>query len=120
MDGVPERTACCGAAGRYVAGCAASRCRRMDGQRGDVGRRESVLRPLPPGAVTLTGGLEADLQRCIQHWQKEAVPYPQLVEFFRSGHPQFALGEMWGKAVRSGSMLYRYEPDPQLKAILDF
>ena len=71
---------------------------------GSLRRVEDVLRPLPPGAVTLTGGLEADLQRCIQHWQKEAVPYPQLVEFFRSGHPQFALGEMWGKAVRSGAM----------------
>ncbi len=26
---------------------------------------------------------------------------------------------MWGKAVRSGSMLYRYTQDPELKAILD-
>lgn len=85
---------------------------------GSLRRVEDVLRPLPPGAVTLTGGLEADLQRCIQHWQKETVPYPQLVEFFRSGHPQFALGEMWGKAVRSGAMFYRYRADEELRSIL--
>ena len=42
----------------------------------------------------------------------------QFVEFFRSGRPQFALGEMWGKAVRSGCMFYRYTKDPELKQIL--
>ena len=87
----------------------------------DIGikRVEDVFAPLPPGCVQLTGFFEKDLSNCIQHWQKEAIPYPKLVEFFRTGHPQFALGEMWGKAVRSGAMFYRYQADEELKQILD-
>ena len=41
-----------------------------------------------------------------------------MVDFFRNGRSQFALGEMWGKAVRSGCMFYRYTADPELKEIL--
>ena len=81
-------------------------------------RVDDVFTPLPAGSVELTNYLENDIRNSIQHWQKEAVPYPRLVEFFRSGHPQFALGEMWGKAVRSGSMFYRYRADEELRQIL--
>ena len=66
----------------------------------------------------MTAGLDNDIRLCINNWQKKAVPYPKFVEFFRSGHPQFALGEMWGKAVRSGSMFYRYCADEELRQIL--
>ncbi|MCR4921086.1 MAG: glycoside hydrolase family 127 protein [Bacteroidaceae bacterium] len=83
-----------------------------------VQRIEDVFTPLPPQSVELTNFLENDITNSIRHWQKEAVPYPKLVEFFRSGHPQFALGEMWGKAVRSGAMFYRYRADEELKQIL--
>lgn len=79
---------------------------------------DDALTPLPAGAIQLKGGLEANIQNSLTHWNKGVVPYDSLVEFFRTGHDYFALGEMWGKAVRSGSMFYRYTQDPELKAIL--
>lgn len=85
----------------------------------DVLRVCDAFRPLPPGAVRLSGYLESDIQNSIEHWNKGVVPYEKMVEFFRTGRHQFALGEMWGKAVRSGCMFYRYTRDPELKAILD-
>jgi DUF1680 family protein len=75
--------------------------------------------PLPPGAVRLSGFLENDIQNSIEHWNKGVVPYAGFVDFFRNGRRQFALGEMWGKAVRSGCMFYRYTQDPELKRILE-
>ena len=81
---------------------------------------KDVLQPLPVGSIHLTGGLQDDIVNSLEHWNKSPdLPYAAFVDFFRNGRPQFALGEMWGKAVRSGSMLYRYEPDPKLKVILD-
>lgn len=74
--------------------------------------------PLPAGSVQLNGFFENDIEKCLTHWQKGVLPYAKLVDFFRHGHPQFALGEMWGKAVRSGSMFYRYQKDAELKEIL--
>ncbi|RHO70786.1 hypothetical protein DW082_06390 [Alistipes sp. AF48-12] len=75
--------------------------------------------PLPAGAVRLTNFLENDIRNSIEHWNKGELPYREFVEFFRSqAAPQFALGEMWGKAVRSGCMFYRYTQDPELKSIL--
>ena len=76
------------------------------------------LAPLPAGSIQLTGYLEKEIQNSITHWNKGNLPYSKFVEFFRSGRPQFALGEMWGKAVRSGCMFYRYTKDPELKQIL--
>ena len=78
-----------------------------------------VMAPLPPGAVTLTGGLEVPIEKSIAHWHKGNVPYREFAEFFRKGRPKFALGEMWGKFVRSGAMQYRHRRDPELKAVLD-
>ena len=77
-----------------------------------------VLSPLPPGAVRLTGGLKADIDNSVVHWHKGKVPYHAFAEFFRRGRPQFALGEMWGKFVRSGAMQYRHASDPELAAVL--
>ena len=77
-----------------------------------------VLSPLPPGAVKLTGGLKADVDNSIVHWHKGKVPYHAFAEFLRRGRPQFALGEMWGKFVRSGAMQYRHASDPELAAVL--
>lgn len=75
--------------------------------------------PLPAGAVRLTNFLENDIRNSIEHWNKGELPYREFVEFFRSqAAPQFALGEMWGKAVRSGCMFYRYTQGPELKSIL--
>lgn len=74
--------------------------------------------PLPAGSIQLNGFLENDIQNSIAHWNKGVVPYSKMVEFFRTGRTQFALGEMWGKAVRSGCMFYRYTGDPELKTIL--
>lgn len=80
---------------------------------------QDVIYPLPGGAVKLEGFFEKYIQHSITHWNKGDLPYDQFVEFFRNGRPQFALGEMWGKAVRSGSMFYRYTNDPELKQILE-
>lgn len=78
------------------------------------------LRPLPAGAVRLSGYLEEYIQKSIANWNKGKLPYHEFVDFFRShAAPQFALGEMWGKAVRSGCMFYRYTHDAELKSILD-
>ncbi|MDR1518283.1 MAG: glycoside hydrolase family 127 protein [Dysgonamonadaceae bacterium] len=75
--------------------------------------------PLPPGAVRFSGYLDGYIQNSIEHWNKGVVPYKALVDFFRNGRPFLATGEMWGKAVRSGCMFYRYTHDPELKQILD-
>lgn len=78
------------------------------------------LRPLPAGAVRLSGNLEEYIQKSIANWNKGKLPYHEFVDFFRThAAPQFALGEMWGKAVRSGCMFYRYTHDAELKSILD-
>src|SRR5258706_12713354 len=83
---------------------------------------------LPPGGVHLEGFLERYIQLSIRNWSKGVVPYRALADFFSRGRPRvefwgktvelFATGEMWGKAVRSASLFYRYTGDPQLKATL--
>jgi DUF1680 family protein len=80
---------------------------------------EDLQYPLSPGSVRLSGFLENDIQKSIKHWNKGVVPYAAMADFFRNGRPQFALGEMWGKAVRSGCMFYRYTQDAELKQILE-
>ena len=79
---------------------------------------EDSFTPLPAGAVALEGYLENDIRNSIEHWNKGVVPYARFVDFFRHGRHQFALGEMWGKAVRSGCMFYRYTGDQELKRIM--
>jgi len=76
------------------------------------------LTPLPAGAVELSGYLGDPVESSIAHWNKGVVPYAGFVQMFRSGRGVFAEGEMWGKAVRSGCMFYRYTHDPELKQIL--
>lgn len=78
------------------------------------------MRPLPAGAIQMSGYLEEYIQKSINNWNKGKLPYHEFVNFFRThAAPQFALGEMWGKAVRSGCMFYRYTHDAELKSILD-
>ncbi len=76
------------------------------------------LAPLAPGSLKLTGYFENDIQNSLTHWNKGVLPYARIADFFRNGRAKFALGEMWGKAVMSGAMLYRYTHDPELKTIL--
>ena len=78
-----------------------------------------VFEPLPPGAVRLSGGLAEPIARSIERWHKGNVPYHEFAEFFAKGRPKFALGEMWGKFVRSGAMQYRHSRDAGLKDVLD-
>ena len=80
---------------------------------------KDLLTPLPPNSIHLSGYLDDDIQKSITNWNKGAIPYTKFVDFFRNGRPQFALGEMWGKAVRSGCMFYRYTQDPELKRMMD-
>ena len=79
---------------------------------------EDRFTPLPANSIQLNGYLEDYIQNSIIHWNKGVVPYAALVEKFRTGRSFFAQGEMWGKAVRSGCMFYRYTQDPKLKKIL--
>lgn len=83
------------------------------------GQVRDIYMPLSSGSIKLNGYLENDIQNSIAHWNKVVVPYAALVEKFRTGRSFFAQGEMWGKAVRSGCMFYRYTQDPELKNILD-
>lgn len=86
------------------------------------------MQVLPAGAVKLEGYLERYIQLSIDGWSKGVVPYAALADFYRSGRPKvtyegrkfelFATGEMWGKAVRSAAMFYRYTGDPEIKALL--
>lgn len=83
-------------------------------------RINDEIRPLPAGAIQMSGHLEEYIQKSINNWNKGKLPYHEFVNFFRThAAPQFALGEMWGKAVRSGCMFYRYTHDAELKSILD-
>ncbi|MDR0575442.1 MAG: glycoside hydrolase family 127 protein [Tannerella sp.] len=84
-----------------------------------TGENADAFIPLPAGSVHLTNFLDDDIRNSIDHWNKGGLPYDKFVDFFRHGRPQFALGEMWGKAVRSGCMFYRYTQDPELKRIMD-
>lgn len=79
---------------------------------------KDAFTPLPANAIHFHGYLENDIQNSIAHWNKGAVPYAGFVKIFRDGRTYFAQGEMWGKAVRSGCMFYRYTQDPELKKIL--
>lgn len=83
---------------------------------------------LPPQAVRLDGHLDRYIRLSIRAWAKGVLPYKALVQFFRTGRPDaeyngqkfylFAAGEMWGKAVRSAALFYRYTGDLELRQIL--
>lgn len=74
-----------------------------------------LFTPLPPGALTLRGGLEDVIRASIDGWILGAVPYHDFSRIFREGRPKYATGEMWGKFVRSGCMMFRAFPDPAIR-----
>lgn len=76
------------------------------------------LYPLPEGSIQLSGYLGQSISNSLTHWNMGVVPYDSLALLFKNGRSFFAQGEMWGKAVRSGCMFYRYNKDQQLKALL--
>ena len=76
------------------------------------------LRPLPAGAVQFTGYFDRYIRHSLENWNMGRVPYAGFVRMFREGRVMFAQGEMWGKAVRSGALFYRYTGDTGLKDIL--
>lgn len=76
---------------------------------------ENVMEPLPSGAVTLTDYFENDIRKSVENWAKGVMPYDSVVEFFRTGRKQFALGEMVGKAIRTNALMYRYTRDEKLR-----
>jgi Putative glycosyl hydrolase of unknown function (DUF1680). len=78
---------------------------------------ENAIEPLPAGKVLLEGYFDDDIHNSIDNWIKGVMPYDAVIEYFRSGRKQFALGEMPGKALRSNSMMYRYTQDPELKEL---
>ncbi|MBR0057263.1 MAG: glycoside hydrolase family 127 protein, partial [Kiritimatiellae bacterium] len=76
---------------------------------------QDVFSPLPPRAVALRGGLERDIRASIDGWILGDVPYHDFARIFRDGRPKYATGEMWGKFVRSGCMMFRAFPDPAIR-----
>ena len=76
---------------------------------------ENVMEPLPSGAVTLTDYFENDIRKSVENWAKGVMPYDSVVEFFRTGRKQFALGEMVGKAIRTNALMYTYTRDEELR-----
>ena len=80
---------------------------------------KDIFEPLPPNSIRLNGYLDDYINLSMEHWNKGDLPYTEFVNFYRYGRPKFALGEMWGKAVRSGCMFYRYTQDPELKKNMD-
>jgi len=81
-------------------------------------QNKDVFTPLSPGSIHLNGFLNDYIHNSLVHWNKGIVPYSSFVDVFRNGRQYFAQGEMWGKAVRSGCMFYRYTHDLELKKIL--
>jgi len=79
---------------------------------------KDVFYPLPANDLKFTGFFENDLRNSLTHWNKGVLPYAELASLYRDGRKFFAQGEMWGKAVRSGCMFYRYTHDAELKRIL--
>jgi DUF1680 family protein len=77
-----------------------------------------MFTPLPANAIHLSGFLEGYIQNSLTHWNEGIAPYAGFVNTFRNGRTYFAQGEMWGKAVRSGCMFYRYTHDEKLKKML--
>ena len=75
-----------------------------------------VFFPLPPRAVALRGGLRREIRASIDGWILGDAPWRDFARIFREGRPKYATGEMWGKYVRSGCMMYRSEPDDALRA----
>ena len=74
-----------------------------------------IFSPLPAGAVRLRGGLARDIRASIDGWILGNVPYHDFSRIFREGRPKYATGEMWGKFVRSGCMMFRSDPDPAIR-----
>lgn len=78
---------------------------------------KDVLEPLPGGKAKMEGYFEDDILNSQNNWAKGVMPYENVIEFFRSGRKQFALGEMIGKSLRTNSLLWRYTRDKELKDI---
>ena len=76
-----------------------------------------VIEPLPAGSVKFNGYFDDDIKNSIDHWVNGVMPYDKVIDYFVKGRPQFALGEMIGKCIRTNSLLYRYNGDPQIKAL---
>ena len=76
------------------------------------------MSPLPPGSARLEGFFEQYIQHSINHWNKGDLPYDQFVTSSETGDPSSHWARC-GKAVRSGSMFYRYTNDPELRQILE-
>lgn len=79
---------------------------------------KDTFTPLAPGDIRLYGHLEHDIENSLLHWNMGILPYSYFARIFKDGRKFFAQGEMWGKAVRSGSLFYRYTQNPVLKQIL--
>lgn len=78
-----------------------------------------ALAPLPSGSVRLTGPIGEAIQTCIKG-RIQAQSIPDLIRPFAE-RPETELWqtEFWGKWFTSAAAAYRYQPDPELRAIVD-
>ncbi len=85
--------------------------------REDLLQVQDVFSPLPGGNAVMDGYFDDDIRLSQDNWAKGVMPYEKVIEFFRTGREQFALGEMIGKSLRANSLLWRYTRDRELKKI---
>lgn len=77
------------------------------------------LAPLPSGSVRLTGPVGEAIQTCIKG-RIQAQSIADLIRPFAE-RPETELWqtEFWGKWFTSAAAAYRYQPDPEMRAIVD-
>lgn len=78
-----------------------------------------ALAPLPSGSVRLTGPMGDAIQTCIQG-RIRGQSIPDLIRPFAE-RPETELWqtEFWGKWFTSAAAAYCYQPEPELRAIID-
>jgi hypothetical protein len=108
----------------FVNQLATAKAGRIDRNSGFV---RDAMDVLPGGAVRFSGFFDRYIELSRERWIEGALPYAALADFFAAGRPlegegqqveMFAAGEMWGKAVRSACLFYRYKPDLRLRDVL--
>lgn len=80
---------------------------------------EDVLTPLPAGSLTLSGPIGNAIQTCMQG-RIRGQDLSLLIRPFAVREEETTWrSEFWGKWFTSAALAYRYQPTPELRAILD-
>lgn len=79
---------------------------------------KDVFYELPKGSIKLKGLFDDKINNVMENTLKK-LNYEKLVDYFRLKLDQFATGEFWGKTVRAGCLIYKYNEDKELLKVLD-